>query len=133
MTTKCCEYLSEKRRKFYGTKKREGGEKKIPDIEFSPTVFKYWYIGDGTLGKERKNAWRASITSTQYSSERMRWVSRLLAGLGMNPRVYEMKDGRTKLDLSGNSEVRKFLEFIGDCPVDCYKYKWGDYHIKEAS
>jgi len=98
------------------------GKKIIPkDLILAPLTCRQWYIGDGTLycGKKRKPA--ILLATCCFSDKEIFYLINQLGKLG----IKATKQKRNIIHISSYS-VKDFLDYIGDCPVECYRYKW-DY------
>lgn len=97
---------------FYPNKKRI-----LPDIKITSTILKYWYIGDGSLCKQQQtNRKRISIACIHFNNYILNQLKELF---GSNCNYYKSFHYHIP-----STHVVKFLNFIGNCPVECYKYKW---------
>ena len=109
------EYMTEQYYRWY-----DNHFKIVPhDIVLSPLVCNYWYLGDGGLCY-CKNKFKGLHLSTQgFIRTDIDYLSEKLSHLGFRNFV------ETK-GVIGLSPIpaRKFLEYIGQCPVQCYQYKW---------
>ncbi len=92
------------------------------DIELTPLVCRQWYIGDGCLehNKGSINGKECIRLSTEgFPIRDVRFLIEKLNGLGFQ----SSRTKKNKIYISTKS-VPAFLNYIGPCPVDCYKYKW---------
>ena len=111
---------------FYGYKGlNENGQKRkiLPDIKLTSIILKNWFIGDGSscVQKNCKNH-RGSICC-KYKNN---FILEQLNVLFDNVKCYQYK---TKTGICheysfNNNAFRKMLDYIGECPVEEYKYKW---------
>lgn len=104
---------------YEGTKPNGQKRKILPDIKLSPTILKNWYIGDGCSCKytPKSDLHRGSIVN-EHKNQFI--INELNSICGV--KCYEYKTFCTYY--FNNSQLKKLLEYIGDCPVECYKYKW---------
>ena len=94
------------------------GKKIIPeDFRFSPVSMNIVYLSDGHLDKYH------IILSTQSFDRES--IERLL--------IEKLREIKIECWITKNNEiyiasksVADFLNYIGPCPVECYRYKWGD-------
>lgn len=88
-------------------------------------ALKHWYIGDGTLRKG--NAPEISC----------RWIgqSNIMAAIECLKKTLDTeqitirgpypREDSIDISIAFNGDARgKFFDYIGDCPVGCYEYKW---------
>jgi len=93
-----------------------GGEKIVPmDFRFSPISINIMYLGDGFITSGGAVLCTNSFTESNLNDTFVQWF----AQIGIMCAV------KTGNKLYFNMEnTRKFLEYIGECPVKCYEYKW---------
>jgi len=104
------------------------GEKTIPEIELTPTVFLYWFLGDGSYCKSKNDV---HITSG-FTRKEYRPVIEWLASEGVEARWKKKSEnerrrrsrGKGYLCIYKKDSVRQFFELIGPPPVRCFAYKW---------
>jgi hypothetical protein len=99
------------------------GIKIVPcDIDLTPLVCRQWYIGDGNLSfAPSKNGRRYIRLSTDgFSVLDVEFLVYKLTTIGF---LAKRQPARNIICISTDS-TDKFLDYIGPCPIDCYKYKW---------
>lgn len=109
--------FNEERKRWY-----PDGKKVIPkDFRFSPISLNIWYLGDGSRSGNAKNARRGILLcSDAFSKENLEeTIIMFLLKLGIE--CWVTKRNQVKIS---NSSAPKFLEYIGECPIGCYEYKW---------
>lgn len=95
-------------------------KKTVPkDIELTPITCKQWFIGDGTMISRDRTFSYIVLCSMGFSSECIDVLTHKLNNIGFSTRV----NGKRNITIRTIS-TKDFLEYIGDCPVDCYQYKW---------
>jgi hypothetical protein len=93
------------------------GKKRIPsDLELTPIILRQWYIGDGNLHKSRRNI---SLATNCFTENELDFLINLFKNLD----IIATKMSQNCLYISTKS-VKQFLDYIGECPVSCYEYKW---------
>ena len=98
------------------------GNKQIPkDLELTPIVCRQWYIGDGCLKKSTAGTPYIVIGTCGFPVWDVLWLVTELRHLGFITTYYPSSN---YLSIS-TSSTKDFLNYIGKCPVECYKYKWG--------
>jgi hypothetical protein len=96
------------------------GKKIIPeDLELTPLTLRQLYIGDGCLVKRHKWNPYISLATHCFTESELDF----LINLFKNINIVARKDSQNRLNISTKS-VKQFLNYIGSCPVECYKYKW---------
>jgi len=103
-------------------------EKTIPEIELTPTILLYWFLGDGHRHKSKNDIF---ITSG-FTYEEYRPVIDWLASEGIEAHWHRKSDnkrrkrskGKGYLKIYGKDNIRRFYELIGPPPVKCFAYKW---------
>ena len=94
------------------------GKKIIPkNLKLTPLTLRQHYIGDGYLNK----IGNSSIQLCTYGFTKLDVKNLLnkIIKLGIKAKVTT----RNAIRIPSYS-VKDFLNYIGDCPVECYKYKW---------
>lgn len=120
---------------FYGYKgtKSNGQKRKIlPNITLTPVILKNWYIGDGCSCVYTSNCdlHRGMIENEHQNKFIISQLSKICGGC----KCYAHKTSFTYY--FNNTELKNLLNYIGDCPIECYKYKWitkGSTTIIDAS
>jgi len=92
----------------------------LPDINLTPTMLLWWYIGDGSSSKQSKS-WnnRGQISCKYYNEYVLKQLQKIT---GNQVKFYSYKKGGTYH--LGNKGLILLLDYIGDCPIECYDYKW---------
>ncbi|MBA7573611.1 hypothetical protein ES708_15409 [subsurface metagenome] len=114
--TKCYPELKEIRSKWY-----TNGKKIVPkDIKLTPLTCRQWYIGDGSL-RHPIDAKPAIVLSTDnFTICNVELLVNKINILGLKATRYLSTN---RIYIWANS-TKIFLDYIGLCPVNCYKYKW---------
>ena len=97
------------------------GKKRLPNIDLTPLTLLHWYIGDGSVKKVGKGTLNnagliTNIWGNPYILQQMKDL------FHENCKYYELKQYRNFY--IPHKGMRKFLDYIGECPMECYKYKW---------
>jgi len=98
------------------------GKKIIPkDLKLTSLTCRQWYIGDGSLthvkGKARP---LISIATCGFNISDVEWIIEQLIKLGFKITRWPSEN---IICISAYS-VKEFLNYIGDCPIQCYQYKF---------
>lgn len=108
---------------FYGYEGlNENNQKRkiLPNIILTPIILRNWYIGDGCSSKcARSFNHRGSITC-KYKND---FILNQFKNLFGDIKCYYDKRNSYKYHFN-NKNLIKLLSYIGECPVDGYKYKW---------
>ena len=108
---------------FYGYEGlNENNQKRkiLPNIILTPIILRNWYIGDGSSSKcTRSFNHRGSITC-KYKND---FILNQLNDLFDNVKCHYDKRGCYKYYFN-NKNLIKLLNYIGECPINGYKYKW---------
>jgi len=109
-------------------------QKHIPDdFAMTPINLKYWYLGDGSITKKRKINYSQVIRLSSYDLPKSKLQSVIIPQLKRNIDIEKINIMEDKRKVRGDygyyilipaRYVQQFLNYIGECPVDCYKYKW---------
>ena len=101
-------------------------KKIIPkDLEITPDFLLQSYLGDGNFYREIR------LCLDAFTKEDILFLGELITKkLNIYPRLIKAGD---KYELAiKKSDTDKFLNYIDDCPVKCYRYKWKDNESEEA-
>ena len=91
------------------------------DIKLTPITCRQWYIGDGSLVKPRVSKRSYIVLCTDsFPVEDVQWLVERLADIGL---LATRTPSKNRIQISGYSTL-DFLNYIGECPVECYLYKW---------
>lgn len=106
----------------------DDGIKHIPrDLELSPLLCRCWYIDDGTI--RSSGSIQIALHTDGFMGEDVNWLSQQLnSKLEIDSKVRpagKRKDGNIRyvIRLFGR-DIIVFLDYIGECPVSSYEYKW---------
>ena len=98
------------------------GKKIVPKgIVLTPLVCRQWYIGDGSLTYKEKNH-RVLLCTCGFTIPDVEWLIKQLREIGFWA-IWQKKNMISIVN-KPHKEFNNFLEYIGECPVECYKYKW---------
>jgi len=90
--------------------------KTVPeDVRITPLSVMVWYLGDGSIS-ERRQIELSTYAFTQRDTD---ILLHLLEGCG----VSAVKNSRNCLKINPKN-IDGFFDFIGECPVECYRYKF---------
>lgn len=103
------------------------GKKHIPDdLILTPLMCKVWYIGDGCLTRVSNNdtSQKLYLCTNCFAKEEIENI--LLPQLEkFHPYLSKTEnDGQYRITIGHKKYIKKFIEYIGECPFDDYKYKW---------
>lgn len=111
---------------FYGYDGlNENGEKRktLPNIKLTPIILKNWFIGDGSSSPYRNSYNNRGTIVCKFRNEFI--INQLKDICGeVSCYKYKTKTGHCHQYYFGNKQFIKLLEYIGDCPVESYRYKW---------
>lgn len=127
-TSKCYQLQTESRPEFhkyynifYGYEGlNENGQKRkiLPDIALTPIILNNWYVGDGSSHRQSKSYNYIGTITCKYKNDF------IIDQLNDICRVNCYKDETSYKYVFNNKRFIEFLKYIGNCPVECYKYKW---------
>lgn len=107
---------------FYGYEGlNENGQKRkiLPNIKLTPIIVRNWYIGDGSSSKYSDCDTHHGQIACKYKND---FILEELNKI-CPTKIYDDGKGMYKYYFS-NKALIQFLEYIGECPVESYKYKW---------
>ena len=102
------------------------GKKIIPrNLKLTSLVLKQEYIGDGCLDHRKNRKSSIRLYTNGFPISDVEWLAKELSKLGFKS---TRQPSHNTIGISSYS-TKEFLNYIRDCPVECYKYKW-DYERK---
>jgi hypothetical protein len=109
----------------YMSKWYKDGTKIIPDtLKLTPKMCLIWYLGDGSIQNHYKDK-RTDLIKLSTNSFTEKEITNILLPQLIDFEAYigftEKKQPVIRIP---RRKVKKFLDYIGDCPVETYKYKW---------
>lgn len=97
------------------------GKKIVPkDIKLTPITLRQHYIGDGSLNNKKHNRPYITLSTNGFMISDVRRLVEYLIELGFKAL---RRPARNDISISVYS-TKDFLNYIGNCPVRCYQYKW---------
>ena len=114
--------FTELRVKWYPKRK-----KIIPeDLILTSKTCLHWYLGDGCLHKKE-----CSITlhTNGFAKKDVNFLIKKLKKIEI--KSTKNKQGKNFIIRISRIEARKFLDYIGQCPISCYDYKW-DWRVPDS-
>ena len=97
------------------------GKKEVPrDMRLSPVTCRQWYIGDGSLCCGISHRPYIVLCTDSFSVLDVEWLISELSEIGILATRYPSNN---RICISTYSTI-DFLNYIGQCPVECYLYKW---------
>jgi hypothetical protein len=96
------------------------GTKIIPnDFRFSPVSMNIMYLCDGYLIKNSKSYRSVRICTQSFDNDNINIIISNLYDVGIDAHITP-----DNLIMMNTKNSIRFIEYIGPCPVECYKYKW---------
>ena len=91
------------------------------NIRLTSLTCRQWYIGDGSLIQRKQRTIKPYIIlcTCGFLIEDVKWLIKELNNLGFKATKYS----QNSIYISSYF-IKKFLNYIKDCPVNCYQYKW---------
>lgn len=105
-----------------------GDKKMIPkDLELTPLVIRQWYIGDGFLKNRMQKNIKPHIIlyADGFTVSNIQLIIEKLTKLGFKVTRWL---SRNVICFSVHS-IKDFFDYIGECPVECYQYKFSYNYI----
>lgn len=97
------------------------GKKIIPrDLDLTPLTLRQFYIGDGSLRKKKGCRPHVTLATCGFSIPDTNWIIERLIKLKFRA---TRQPARNIIAISTYS-AKNFLDYISDCPVKCYQYKF---------
>lgn len=118
---------------YYYNKDKSRFIKKAPkDLIITPLILRHWYLGDGSIswGKKKpksnriqcpkKRAPTIVISCQSHDNNTLNIYIEQMKEMGI---IFSLNNYGKTIRLS-SEDIPRFFELIGECPIDCYKYKW---------
>ena len=109
---------------FYGYEGLDEHNRKyktLPDINLNPIILRNWYIGDGSSSNQGKIGNHRGFIGCKFENP---YITDQFKNLfGNDFKLYSLNTGMYQYYFTNNG-LKKLLEYIGECPVESYKYKW---------
>lgn len=91
------------------------------DIQLSSGAMLRWWMDDGSINRKR---WPQVVFCTDcFSMDDLYFLRGKIREIGMDVALYR-KGGKLCRLLLPSKFHQKFYEYIGKCPVECFRYKW---------
>lgn len=132
-TNNCYQLQSETRPEFHkyydlfygydGLNEKNQKRKILPDVTLTPIILRNWFIGDGSSVKQSDSYNHKGQISCKYKND---FIINQLNNLFESINVYSYKTTNDTICYTyhiNNKNFIKFLKYIGECPVESYKYK----------
>ena len=100
--------------------------KEVPcDLRLTPLMCKHWYIGDGTLPKNKKPSLSITLCTHAFSCANINYLICQLGKLNIIARmnVYSKMKSQYVIRINGKYVIL-FLNMVGNSPTHSYEYKW---------
>lgn len=101
--------FNEYRESFYVGRKRIVPE----NVKLTPIILRQWYISDGSVATYGGRTISKQMIDPSMLLNQLRYI--------IGKEVSYHSQGKFYIPVK---LVDKFLNYIGDCPVECYDYKW---------
>jgi len=110
------------------------------NLEISPLLLKYWFYGDGTSSWLKNSTKRSCIRlcTNGFTYEECLSLQEKLQNIGIDFYIYKSNAKTTKqnqnrgylLGISKTSTVIDFFNYIGNCDINGFQYKWKIPNLK---
>lgn len=95
--------------------------KTLPNVDLTPIKLRNWYIGDGSSSNQGKRGNHRGFIGCKFENPYITSQFRKL--FGEDFKLYHLNNDMYQYYFTNNG-LKKLLKYIGDCPVESYKYKW---------
>jgi hypothetical protein len=97
------------------------GKKIIPkDLKLTPLICRQWHIGDGSLIHRKEGRPYTTLSTCGFTVSDVKFLTRKLINLGFKA---TRRYCNNVIYISTHS-TKEFINYIGECPVKCYQYKF---------
>lgn len=93
----------------------------LPNVDLTPIKLRNWYIGDGSSSNQGKKGNHRGFIGCKFENPYITNQFRKL--FGEDFKLYHLNNNTYQYYFTNNG-LKKLLEYIGNCPVESYKYKW---------
>jgi len=115
------ELLPLRQKWYYYDETLKRNRKKVPrDLELTPAVCREWHLGDGGLNHPKNGRSYIMLSTYDFPIKEVNFLVEKLNNLGFKTTRQEKHN---TIYISTKS-TKRFLKYIGPCPVKCYEYKW---------
>ena len=94
--------------------------KRLPNFRVSPLSLLYWYIGDGSVRRPNNCVNFGGQITNKWGNENI--LNQMKDLFGDKIVYYDNPNYRNFY--FPPKEFKLLLSYIGECPIECYKYKW---------
>lgn len=106
------------RKKWY-----PNGKKIVPkNIDLTPLMLRQEYIGDGCLVHRKNRSSYIKFCTEGFTIPDVEFLCHQINKLKIKAVTFRRRSSKN-IRISSYS-VKDFLNYVGSCPVECYKYKW---------
>ena len=88
-------------------------------LVLNPLICLIWYIGDGALCHS-KNSQHIQLSTDCFTLDEVKFLCNQLSQFHAKP----MRQGKAYRIYIPHCKIKDFLQYIGECPFEDYKYKW---------
>lgn len=119
LRTKQCKDWTPQYYRWYG----QNNHKEIPqDLIITPLICLIWYIGDGTLSKGKRQGQEIKLCTNSFNKQKLENI--LIPQMkGFEAYLRHVEKDSYHIIIP-RRKIKQFLTYIGDCPIQDYKYKW---------
>lgn len=97
------------------------GKKIVPkDIKLTPITLRQLFIGDGSLINQKDRRRFIRLSTNGFTISDVEWLVKQLNELGFRA----VRQPSKNVIRIPSYSTKDFLNYIGNCPVSCYQYKW---------
>jgi len=95
------------------------GRKVVPnDLRMSREFLLHWFLCDGACSINRRSAHMIMCTDA-FTRQEVEFLKGMLESVGIESAI--MRTNRLRVR---QKSIERFYEYIGECPVECLRYKW---------
>lgn len=132
----CFQLFSEARPEFHkyydlfygyeGLNENNQKRKILPNVVITPIILRNWYIGDGSSSNQGGTTiYNKGFIGCKYKNEFIIEQINKICKVS----VYKLDNGCFQYYFNHDS-LKKLLDYIGECPVESYKYKWNLLNVQ---
>jgi len=113
------------------------------DLEISPLMLKYWFYGDGTTirDKTQQNIVSLKLCTDGFTLEECEYLQNKLSNINISLNIRKNSRPNTSSNYNRGYElvskkisvIQNFFDYIGECDVEGFQYKWKIPYFKRKN
>jgi hypothetical protein len=124
INTRSDKFLTEQYYRWYNNNKKQ-----IPkNLLITPLMLKHWFYGDGYSTYVGRNGIQIGLCTNCFTYTDCKFLQYKLKEItNINFHINQYPINHYILRISSKTMIEKFFQYIGECDMICFKYKWKIY------